>query len=744
MFKKITLCLGLVCLSTAVALQARALNIEIDGELDETAWQQGFTTDNFKITAPFSLETPPNETEAFVTSTEDGIYIGFINQQSLDESIESRSLRDAEINSDYNEVIIDFDAQSVRAFGFKVSRSGAIQDSIWSDENRESTDWDGEWHYAVEVDDDEWRSEIFIPWSIVSMLAGEAAYRDVKIYLSRWHQGRNMRFSYPGIDRSQKTFIGKFYQMRLAFKEQSSIDFFPYISYNRDIEFQSSDSRVGMDIFWKPSSAQQLNVTVKPDFGQVESDDLIVNFSAVETFFSEKRPFFRENHDLFDLQGPENLRLVHTPRIGGESDIEDAKTNEIKSAARYNYIGDQLDFGLLAAFEDGNSLSLGRDYFAARAQYKLEKGRLGVLRTSTKRPSLNRESIVNVLDFQFDPSDELKLIGQYFTAEIDLDATTTKDNGWWIGAEWEPSDEWSHELFIYNYGNDLDVSDFGFVERVNREQWTYEGTYLWTELDWALRDVELSWYLEDKKNTQNHDLPFAFSTTALFTFDSTRALEFEFELVDDGVDDLITRGNNPIFLPRSYKTNISYFSEQNSAFTYEISIAQGVEFLDGKIREFEFKPSFQINENTDLTLELEWEKGDSWLIWDEGNELEEFKRDELTLAINLNAVLAERHELRLKVESVALEARSVNEYSADPAGQLTINDEPPDSFSLSEFASQVRYRYEIGPLSELFVVYSRGGEFEEEGLAHDTLTLLNRSITRDDSENLLVKIKMHF
>ena len=72
----------------------------------------------------------------------------------------------------------------------------------------------------------------------------------------------------------------------------------------------------GADIFWKPNGQMQLTATINPDFGQVESDDLVVNFSANETFFSDKRPFFTENQGIFEFATPSRLQpaAVHAAR----------------------------------------------------------------------------------------------------------------------------------------------------------------------------------------------------------------------------------------------------------------------------------------------------------------------------------------------------------------------------------------------------------------------------------------------
>lgn len=735
------------------------LSIEIDGELEESAWLNAFEFVQFKVTQPLSLETPPNDTEVKITSDKAGLYIAFINHQTKNESVSSHSLKDAEISTDFNQVIIDFDAQGVRAYGFKVSRTGAMQDSVWTDENRESIDWDATWQAAVEIEEDEdiWISEIFIPWSIAIMTSGEQDSRTVKLYFSRQHQGKSLTFSYPAISPSQKSFISHFTPLELTFQPGSALDFFPYIAVNRDLEYSQTETRAGVDIFWKPTSSQQLNMTLNPDFGQVESDELVVNFSAIETFNSEKRPFFRENHDLFDLQGPETLRLVHTPRIGSvaSTDSDSETAADIAGAARYTLISDWFDFGFLSVFEDDNKNYLGSDYLASRLLFKDDELRLGLLHTQTDKPNINKKSNVTTLDFQLEPIDEISISGQYIESQVEQfsilasNSIKTKDAGWWITTEWEPSDAFSHELTWLDYGKNLDLNDFGFVSRVNREQLDYQGSYQWTDLNFgligeSLRDVEWAWEFQSKNNEQQHDLPDTWELDFELTFDSTRALELQYEQREAGIDDLITRGFNPVYFPRARKASIAFHSAKNSVFTFELEYASGKDYLEGNLQEIEFTPIFRLGESSDLSLELEWVKNDSWVIWDEENVLEEFERDELSLALNFNSVIGDKHEIRVKLEGVILEAVAKREFEADSLGQLVLSNEAPDSFSLSEFAAQVRYRYALSDRSELFIVYSRGGEYERERLGFDRSSILNKAINQDEVENLILKLRLHF
>src|SRR3546814_16612331 len=100
----------------------------------------------------------------------------------------------------------------------------------------------------------------------------------------------------------------------------------PYASGLYDNVGGGSDFEGGADIFWKPSGQFQLTATLNPDFGQVESDDLVVNFGATETFIGDKRPFFTENQGLFEYTTPSDYsQLLYTRRVGGPARSEERR-----------------------------------------------------------------------------------------------------------------------------------------------------------------------------------------------------------------------------------------------------------------------------------------------------------------------------------------------------------------------------------------------------------------------------------
>src|SRR3546814_7399780 len=101
------------------------------------------------------------------------------------------------------------------------------------------------------------------------------------------------------------------------------------------------------------SALFQLTAALNPDFGQVESDNLVVNFGATETYVSDKRPFFTENQGIFDFSLlDDNSQLIYTRRVGGPSD-DGHGAADINAAVKLNGSFGSTSYGVLAADEDG-------------------------------------------------------------------------------------------------------------------------------------------------------------------------------------------------------------------------------------------------------------------------------------------------------------------------------------------------------------------------------------------------------
>ena len=213
-------------------------------------------------------------------------------------------------------VSIDFDGDGLTGYGFSVSAGGSITDTIYRNENQGNTDWDADWESATFVDEEAWFAEVFIPWTVAPMKAVTGPTRTINVAFWRMviSEGR-ANTSIPGNPRQEK-FLSLLHPLNFTNHNPTKVDFFPYVNATQDRVKDEVDTKTGMEVFWKIDAGKQLNIAINPDFGQVESDELVVNFSSSETFYSDKRPFFSENHSLFDVKSDEIFYIINTRRIG--------------------------------------------------------------------------------------------------------------------------------------------------------------------------------------------------------------------------------------------------------------------------------------------------------------------------------------------------------------------------------------------------------------------------------------------
>ena len=277
-------------------IQGSILNAEIiiDGKLDEVEWNQAKQITTFYEVFPYTLDAVEDiKTVILIQESEEGIFIGFKNYQS-NESMRSQShQRDNERSiADKNGVTIDFDADKLSGYQFFVSSSGSIGDATYRNENERSYDWDADWLSAATTEEGVWYSEMFIPWKVAPMKAQSGDKRKVRMAFYRMLAGPQRVIATIKGSSYENLYLSVFNDYEFTNYQSSSIDFFPYVTINENRIEAEVDNKIGAEVFWKIDSSKQLNAAFNPDFGQVESDDVVVKFSATETFYSDKRPFF--------------------------------------------------------------------------------------------------------------------------------------------------------------------------------------------------------------------------------------------------------------------------------------------------------------------------------------------------------------------------------------------------------------------------------------------------------------------
>lgn len=450
--------------------------ITIDGVLDEPEWANTRVYTDFVTVEPLTSDPAKYATEVRMITNKEGIFIGFINYQPASvKRVNRRFARDAEINGDRNVVMIDFDGTAETAYDFTVGSANSRRDSSMGGSTY-SNDWDGTWYSQTSSDADYWYSEIHIPWTVAPMSDTGDGIKNMAVWFSRVVFNESLRFAFPNAYYTRNTFLEDWHSIEVEQVKASTLDWFPYLSYSKDLnngvaESAASDFNGGLDVVWRPNSNTQLTGAIKPDFGQVESDDLVVNFTAFETYVAEKRPFFTENQSLFASLLPNEDNILYTRRIG--SDPLSGGLVDINAAAKITYFDEGLNLGLFMVSEENIGDSQGGDFLSSRIQGKFNNLSLGHRLTYADRPAIDREAMVQVIDMDWRKTDEVRINGQVLFSDVQQQANINngqsdiddQDYAGWLKLSYSPSDTWLQELYVSHYGDQFDMNDLGFMKR---------------------------------------------------------------------------------------------------------------------------------------------------------------------------------------------------------------------------------------------------------------------------------------
>ncbi|GAB3350953.1 hypothetical protein GCM10027430_14290 [Lysobacter tyrosinilyticus] len=721
--------------------------IVVDGRVDEPDWAQATLYDDFKITEPYRM-TPPDPgtgTQARMLSTPEGIVVSFVLQQAHDiQRVKPRLERDQEDPADSVNFIIDFDGDSNAGYSFTVGLSGSILDGVVSNENVVNYDWDTDWSWAVSETEEGWQVEMLIPWTVAPMRGTDTPTRAVNVYFSRQLGGSGERMAFPAVSTERGRYLSGFEKVEIPQYRKALFHYWPYLTANHDMIDGHTKFKTGMDVFWKPSPNFQLSATVNPDFGQVEADDLVINFDAIETFFSDRRPFFTENQSLFDVGTADNSRLINTRRIGAESD-DGSGVADIKAALKLNGSLDRLTYGLLAASEGGDS---GRDFYATRLLYPVsDRLNIGWLGTYVDRPFLDRTALVQQVDMLWRPNDAVVVNGQVLGSSIDRAGTSTDDTGAWVRVNWTPSNVWNYRFETTHFGRFLNFNDFGYQRRTSLNEFKSSAAYTHRvkNEDSILRSTRWLLQLQARSNDRGDRLPTAIAFVNNYNFRNGNRFNANATFFTRGWEDLISRGNGLWWKSQRTRSEFEFISRRYGNWTYSAGLTAAALGLSAKPgQELELSANWYPSDDFNMSFQLGPDHTTDWLIWEGGTNFGRYQRRGDFIQTNISWFPSLKHELRLKSEWVSMRATDGRAYQLDASGRMLATGMPRPDFDVNSFGLQLRYRYLLGPQSDIFLAYSRGGELRQNRDRIDTIDMLDEALDLRDSDQLLAKIRYRF
>ena len=305
----------------------------IDGKLDDECWKEGTWADNYTQLTPKEGAKPTYQTELNIQYDNKNLYIAFRSFDGQpDKILRLASVRD-ELVGDMVGVSFDSYRDYRTGFEFTLTAWGQKVDLVHSNPmnedfkwNVEDYNWNAVWTGKAGLEDSAWVAELEVPFSQLrysrkdEQVWGMHTWRWIARLSeeSNWeHQsltGPGMLFNYgefrgiKGLKKSRRIEIMPFTLGDLKTMKKESLN--PFTGKGR-----AWGGNMGLDAKIGISSNFTINLTVNPDFGQVESDPSTMNLTAFETFYEEKRPFFLEGSTIFDYK-LDDQSLFYSRRIG--------------------------------------------------------------------------------------------------------------------------------------------------------------------------------------------------------------------------------------------------------------------------------------------------------------------------------------------------------------------------------------------------------------------------------------------
>lgn len=298
----------------------------IDGYANDSVWASAPPVGDFLQRDPNEGAQATEQTEIRAVYDDHALYFFCMMYDSEPKKIVQRlARRDDEIESDYISIRIDSYHDHQSDFEFTINASGTKVDILqYNDGENEDDSWDPVWDVKTRILSNGWSAEVEIPFSQIRYNSNQT---DMGIEFIRTIQRKNERDYWALIKKSDNGFTSRFGTLTGLEKLPVThhMEFLPYAVANGTFQPQNSIRirrqeflpNAGLDAKYGVSSNFTVDLTLNPDFGQVEADPAVLNLTTFETFYPEKRPFFIEGTQIlhFSTFGTDP-GLFYSRRIG--------------------------------------------------------------------------------------------------------------------------------------------------------------------------------------------------------------------------------------------------------------------------------------------------------------------------------------------------------------------------------------------------------------------------------------------
>lgn len=365
------------------AVRARE-TIVVDGKLDEAVWQrEGYS--KLVQRDPIEGAEPTEKTSVLTAYTEGGLYVAGSCYYSGQDSIAGGlARRDEFIESDWFWFWIDPNYDRQNGFGFAVNPDGSIIDQRLYRDILTDNDWDGVWETAARKHSDCWTFEMFIPFSQLRFDKKEEYVWGVNF--KRYILSNAEHDYFVMVPKDESGFVSRFGRLTglediepparlfVSPSAMGKLNDYPGTRESPFYDDLRTGKNLGLDVKYGLTGNLTLDLAINPDFGQAEVDPAIINLSAFETFYSEKRAFFLEGSDIFYFGANpaggvwgcywSDPNIFYSRRIGRRPGGEPSHQGEVYSPEQTTILGAAKVSGKIRNWSIGSVNALTQREFA--------------------------------------------------------------------------------------------------------------------------------------------------------------------------------------------------------------------------------------------------------------------------------------------------------------------------------------------------------------------------------------------
>jgi hypothetical protein len=740
------------------------VDIILDGRVDEPIWRQVPYYDNMIVYVPGTGEPGSFPTETRMLATERGLYVSGVMYQPPDSLSARLSRRDDFIDRDQYGITLDTTGEGLYAYWFMVGLGDSLGDGKLLPERNYERDWDGAWFARSAVFEGGWSAELFLPWSMVDLPRADGP-RTIGFSITRGVAHADERYQWPGYPYASSRFVTALNLMEISgVQPRTQISVIPYATTTIDRAHNDEELRIGADFSWRPSPRIKLTGSAFPDFGAVEADNVVLNLTAFETFFPEKRLFFLEGAEVFQTTPrsglgnisrtitndnfattsrqvfrsdfhPAPISLVNTRRIGGTAnqvtvpegvtpnDGERDLPTDLLGAAKITGTLGNLRYGALVAVEDdvewlGSTDGLGvdididapgRDFAIARFLYEsvgASRKSIGYIGTVTSGP--HYDAVVHGMDGHYTSGN-----GQVI-ADVQLIASDVDHVAGYaamLDVKYVPGSRLQHKLEFDYFDADIDINDVGFLSRNDYVGGQYVLAYANTGGVRNIKDIRGTLIVRQQYNlSEGQVVDSGIFWRNSMVLPGRTTVKTAVGYLPTRWEDVDSRGNGAYKAEDRWWFDAQITTDASKTFSYSASAGALQEDLGDWTYTATAGVTVRAGDRLALDLDVRYKRRDGWLVYQGGRNFGSYHGPDWQPSLDLNWFMAPRHQLRVSLQWAGVRADQ-QEFWEIPDGDGKLVPADPDGeqdFNISILTAQVRYRWEIAPLTDFYLVYNLG------------------------------------